>query len=504
MPALLLHRKQLPLLMRYFVVLTSLSLLVCVFWLALHAKQARLKEASLASQSLAAALAQHARDTFKAIDTALLGLAERLEVDALNAPQMRRLERLMQQRVEELPGLQGFFAFDQQGNALLSSYPLHMLTDNAANREYFKWHLKNDGQVVHIGAPIQGKISKQWVVPVSRRLNDENGYFSGVVMASVRVDYFQEIYRSLGLDYRGVISLSLADGDLLVKQPDDGGTDNGVALPVGENNGSFSVSEAGGERLYSYQRLTRYPLTVITALSQNDVLDNWRTETLLQAVVVTLLIVLFNLFGFYLVRLAGQEVITRTALQQAQERLTEQSKQLEKQALEDELTGLANRRHFMASLHEEALRACRNRQVLSLLLIDVDFFKQYNDLNGHAAGDECLRKVAQTIRQVPKRAGDLAARYGGEEFCVLLSCATDSQGALKVAQRIQDELEKLAIAHRGSPLGVLTLSIGIHSLYPQPYKAKEAGEILLQCADTALYQAKEGGRNRVVIYQDEH
>jgi len=119
---LLLYRKRLLPLMLCFVVLVSLSLLACVLWLAGSAKDARLSEASRASENLTAALAQHARDTFRIIDNTLLGLVERLEVDGQDARQIPRLQRLMQQRVEELPGLQGIFVADRNGNALASSY----------------------------------------------------------------------------------------------------------------------------------------------------------------------------------------------------------------------------------------------------------------------------------------------------------------------------------------------------------------------------------------------
>jgi len=500
----LLYRKRLLPLMRCFVIFASLSLFACVLWLADSAKTARLEEASRASENLTAALAQHARDTFRIIDTTLLGLVERLEVDGQDAQLMPRLQRLMQQRVEELPGLQGIFIVDRHGNPLVSSYGSLALI-SAAERAYFRWHLEHNSKNLHIGSPMLGQASGQWVIPVSHRLNDQNGQFAGVVMASLRVDYFQQIYQSLGIGYQGVISLSLADGTLLVRQPSvsAGRVDlSSSSLPV-QSRGSFSANEQGGERLYSYQRLSRYPLTIMAALSQSGVLENWHTEMLLQIASALVLITLLNLLGFYLIRLLKNELATRAALQQARDRLAQQSLQLEKLAMQDELTGLANRRHFMTRLHEEALRACRHRQVLSLAMMDVDFFKQYNDLNGHAEGDHCLRQVADVIRKASKRPGDLAARYGGEEFCLLLASATDSQGAVKVAEDIRKTLEKLAIPHRSSPLAVLTISIGVHSLYPQRGDVQSAIETLLQCADIALYQAKALGRNRIVVYQDE-
>jgi len=499
----LLHRKPLLLpLTKSFVVLASLSLLASVIWLIADARQTRLDEARSASENLAAALAQHAEDTLKAADTVLLGLAERLEVDGQDEQRMPRLQRFMQQRVQELPDLQSLLAFDRDGNWLTSSYGARPLDHDNTDREYFKWHSEHEGNWIHISSPIPGRSSGEWVIPVTRRLNDTEGRFNGVVVASVRVDYFQQVYRSLDIKYHGFISLSLSDGTILVREPPS--ADNGLlsnTLPLQQNSGSFNLVENGRKRMYSYRRLERYPLVVITALTQEEVLSNWQTEAAMQIAVVSILIILLNLFGFYLIHLIRAELDTHKALQQARDHLSEQRVQLEKLALEDELTGLANRRHFMAHLHEELRRARRARKPLALLMLDVDLFKQYNDLYGHTGGDQCLREVAKVLRKGQNRPGDLAARYGGEEFCLLLS-ATDSEGAALVAEKVRCALEQRSITHGGSPLGILTISIGVHALYPSAEIAQDAGEVLLQCADTALYQAKESGRNRVVVYRE--
>jgi len=500
----LLHRKPLLLpLTKSFVVLASLSLLASVIWLIWDARETRLDEARSTSENLAAALAQHAEDTLKAADNVLLGLVERLEVDGQDEPRMPRLQRFMQQRVQELPDLHSLLAFDRDGNWLTSSYGERPLDHNNTDREYFKWHSEHEDNRVHISSPLPGRSSGEWVIPVTRRLNDAGGRFNGVVVASVRVDYFQQVYRSLDIKYQGFISLSLSDGTILVREPPS--ADNGLlsnTLPLQQNSGNFNRIEHGRKRMYSYKRLERYPLVVMTALTQDEVLANWQTEAVMQIAVVVILIILLNLFSFYLIHLVKAELDTHKALQQAQDHLSEQRIQLEKLALEDELTGLANRRHFMGHLREELRRSRRARMPLALLMLDVDLFKQYNDLYGHAGGDQCLREVAKVLLKGQNRPGDLAARYGGEEFCLLLS-ATDSEGAALVAEKVRHALELRAITHGGSPLGILTISIGVHSLYPANEIAQDVGEVLLQCADIALYQAKEGGRNRVVLYQEE-
>jgi diguanylate cyclase (GGDEF)-like protein/PAS domain S-box-containing protein len=163
-------------------------------------------------------------------------------------------------------------------------------------------------------------------------------------------------------------------------------------------------------------------------------------------------------------------------------------------ASSDALTGIANRRQFDLVIQREWLRAARERTSLSVLLMDVDRFKAYNDLYGHLAGDECLRRVAAAVTPLINRPADLLARYGGEEFVVVLP-NTDSAGARQIAERIRGAIEDLGIAHPGNPpQQVITLSVGYASLIPQP---ESLYLHLLEAADHALYQAKSAGRNRV-------
>ncbi len=169
---------------------------------------------------------------------------------------------------------------------------------------------------------------------------------------------------------------------------------------------------------------------------------------------------------------------------------------LEKIALQDGLTEIPNRRYFDRKLEQEWSRQSRHQGPLSLLMLDIDHFKPYNDHYGHGAGDECLRRVAQALAQVPSRSADLVARYGGEEFVALLP-ETDATGARQVAEQMRAAIHALAIPHAYSPVADhITLSIGASTHGPQQ-PATDA-EALKQSADQALYQAKEQGRDRLV------
>jgi diguanylate cyclase (GGDEF)-like protein len=164
----------------------------------------------------------------------------------------------------------------------------------------------------------------------------------------------------------------------------------------------------------------------------------------------------------------------------------------------DGLTGLANRHTFDTAVEAQLALAKRSQKPLAIIMIDVDWFKKYNDFYGHIAGDEALRLVAHSLGRSLPRKTDLAARYGGEEFAVVLS-ATDLEGARNVAQRIGDRIRALKIEHRGSEFGRVTVSLGISAYDPESLRKWPTANDLLRLADAALYQAKECGRDRAVI-----
>ena len=162
----------------------------------------------------------------------------------------------------------------------------------------------------------------------------------------------------------------------------------------------------------------------------------------------------------------------------------------------DQLTKIPNRRHFDETFSIEAGKARRYRTYLSLLLIDIDHFKQYNDTYGHLEGDRCLQEIATTLKRSLKRSSDFIARWGGEEFVCLLP-NTDSAGACQVAQKLKEAICLKRIPHESSPvLDVVTVSIGV--VTSEPENSDSLGN-LMQLADIALYQAKDAGRNRICI-----
>ncbi|WP_332878700.1 diguanylate cyclase [Massilia sp. S19_KUP03_FR1] len=169
-------------------------------------------------------------------------------------------------------------------------------------------------------------------------------------------------------------------------------------------------------------------------------------------------------------------------------------------ALVDGLTGVANRRQFDHVLDAEWRRCGRSGQPLSLLMIDVDHFKKYNDHYGHQQGDVCLRAIAGVIKATVRRPHDLTARYGGEEFACILP-DTGRHGALTKAREIEQAIRKLALAHADAPEGIITVSIGVASVSRQDPGDSVAS--LVSAADAHLYRAKREGRGRVCCLPDQ-
>jgi diguanylate cyclase (GGDEF)-like protein len=230
------------------------------------------------------------------------------------------------------------------------------------------------------------------------------------------------------------------------------------------------------KRLKEDAQTMHIPIIFITAMSDAD--DEYR--------------------GF---ELGGADYITKPfnprlvrARVESQLRLKRKTDLLEKLSSIDGLTEIPNRRQFDETLSNEWARARRAQSNISLILIDIDFFKQYNDHYGHAAGDKCLQKVAKTLKHSLKRPADFVARYGGEEFVVILS-EIDHQSALMMANKLNESIFQLELPHGASQVSeYLTISLGIATTIPQDDQRHES---LLETADKYLYEAKSSGRNQV-------
>lgn len=487
-----------------FVVLACAALIGLDLGRTWQAREVQKREASVAVANMAFALAQHADDTFKEADTVLVGLLERLKLDGVSPPVLARLHQLLIMHTKELAQLDGLYIYDSQGRYLVNSRPEIDPRLRNSDRDYFVFHRDHPGTTPFVGAPVRSRATGQWVATISRRINAADGSFGGVVLATIDMGYFQRYYDSFDIGKAGAIVLALNGGTMVVRRPLREEA-IGKSMANGElfrNHASFKSSgvaviksaQDGVLRINGYRHLRAYPLFVAVALSCDEVLTQWRADAFMHTLGVLILVCGFGLMGRRMVSQIDQRAAAEKEANAARTQVEQLNQTLARLAMQDGMTTLANRRSFDAMLLREMSRAARSGNTLSLIMIDVDRFKLYNDMYGHLAGDECLRKIGQAILAGERRSGDMAARYGGEEFALILPDC-DTAGAATIAEQIRLAVRELNITHAGSPVGVVTVSLGVGSLalIRRGTDVKE----LVGAADQALYRAKFEGRDRV-------
>ncbi|USX28394.1 sensor domain-containing diguanylate cyclase [Oxalobacteraceae bacterium OTU3CINTB1] len=468
-----------------------------------NARQTQLDESARATVNIARATAEHAERTIDIVGSVLFGVVERVERDGTGPSNFARLQALLQARVAQTSGLQGIFVYDEHGRWVITSLDKVDPGANNADRPYFQYHRTHAGRGVHIGTPVRSRSSGQWILPVSQRVDHADGSFAGVVLATVRTDYFQQYYNGFDIGKAGGIFIALDDGTLIARRPMlnnvigsslkggavftliDQGQDSGTAMRV--------ALVDNVERLYSYRRVHGYPLVIAASLSKDEIFAQWWTDTWRQCGALALLLATLGWLGTRLIRQISLRDHLEIELRHSQAALQHSVAQLELLATTDPLTGLKNRRHLNERLESELARAARDGLPVALVMLDIDFFKRYNDTYGHLAGDACLKLVSDVVARAAQRTADIAARFGGEEFVVFLP-NTELAGAHAVAEGICAAVRALGQPHRTSDFGVVTISAGVAACVP----VRGAGcSPLIGVADRALYDAKHRGRNRV-------
>jgi len=615
-----LGKTRLPLWAAGFIVLICVAILGLSAWREWEARNADLRNAEIDVANVAHSLVQHADDTFELVDTILVGLVHRLEIDGTGPDTITKLQAYLPTRKSS--DRIRIFIYDATGRWLATTERLDFSKLNNSDRAYFQRHRDSRDTGTLIGPPVKSKAGGQWIITASRRINDSDGGFAGVALLTIDVSYFVKFYERFDIGPNGSASLLNNGGIMLARSNDESGAFVGRDLsnaPLFREWKSrpaaavyyFKSPLDGVQRLSYYQRSSRYPLMVLASKSQDDVLAPWRRAATIRTIFVLGLVLLIALIGFFLVRqlwqrqrmaqaLVAKEAHFRLLAEQSSDMVSrigldnrllyvspscvriigwsaeellgtsavagihpedmerveqaitalkngeaEEARFVYRQrhrdkseiwaeaalhvtrasdsgeidgvvavvrdmtaqkdlqdklaslATTDGLTGLANRRAFDERLQEEWARARRDCTQLSLLLIDVDHFKKFNDHYGHQAGDGCLRALGRILSAHAKRPADLAARYGGEEFAVLLP-NTGPDGCAEVGEGIRRALHELSMLHaQNPPSRLVTASVGAATSLPS--QTTTDCSMLVAAADRALYAAKDSGRDRLVM-----
>jgi diguanylate cyclase (GGDEF)-like protein len=452
--------------------------------------------------NLTRATAQHAEDAIRQVDILTGELRERVEGDGLSNMNIPRIHALLREQAEVMPQLHGLFVYGPEGQWVVTDKSQVPETANNADRDYFIYHRTHADRKILIGRVVSSRSTNEPIIPVSRRLNNPDGTFAGVLLGTIKVSYFVDHYGAFKIDDRGALVLALRDGTILVRRPFDPAV-IGQSLAESEifkrhlpvsNEGIVEVKAVvdGTYRLYGYRALDRYPLVVEAGLSRQSFVGPWLADLVKTGLVLLVLIAGLSGFGVLVLQQLRRRVQAEKEIRLAHQTVSDM-------ALTDGLTGIGNRRRLDLTLPQEISRARRQGSSLALIMLDVDYFKRYNDTYGHAAGDECLRKVAEAIQYAVKRPADLVVRYGGEEFTALLP-DTDGAGACIVAEQILEAIRDLHVEHSNHPLGIVTASVGVTLTTPATDGTTPEG--IIKAADAMLYVAKHSGRNRLIYRGD--
>jgi diguanylate cyclase (GGDEF)-like protein len=385
--------------------------------------------------------------------------------------------------------LGSIFVLDARGDIVIDSGANPPRRVNVADRDYFRIHRDGRSHGLYISRPYASRLRHgALTIALSRRIERPDGSFGGIVVGTLSIDFFRALLDGIAVGKQGTAAILEDNGTVVCRLPFDplmiGRDVSDSPLFVKSNAQRDGVLDGaatidGVRRIYVYRHLANLPLSVDVAPAESDVYGPWQIRA---AWFVTLMDV------FSTIILTGSLLLSR----ELRRRQLAES-QLYRLAHTDALTGLDNRGRFDTVIAKEVRRANRSGRPVSMLFVDVDHFKAYNDYYGHPAGDDVLRAVAQRASRCLQRPSDHVARYGGEEFVVTLP-DTDARGAANIAETIRQAIAELGIAHARSPYSHVTVSIGVATC--DGHSTIEAST-LVKRADDALYRAKSNGRNRI-------
>lgn len=395
---------------------------------------------------------------------------------------------------------------NQEGTVEFADSPLgHDLLGPVERQQLVKsFEIKNDA--LFISNPLPEKTNNHWSVNFTRKLFDKKGAFAGILIASASPSFFSDFFQSIDVGNNGAITLFGTDRYILARAAGTRNTDDAIGKQIAEDhpfiskriqNGIYSstCSIDGVNRISAFRKLQKYPLFVQVGLSEKDIFRNTSNRRNNMLVIGVLISVAFFAALAVLIQLEREQQKLLEKVSKRDGQLQDTLKELEHLVTTDSLTGLPNRRSFFSRAQIEFTRSNRYNRPLSLIMIDVDHFKNVNDRYGHLVGDTALKHVSKIMANCI-RESDMVARYGGEEFIIILP-ETDASGAGNIAERVRLEIEGSRVLVDGMADLGLTVSMGI-ACKSSSNRIQDLDR-LLQEADDAMYQSKTSGRNCISV-----
>ncbi len=469
-------------------VLTALSLavalgfsIICatILW---HERRSAWDHAAVTLGNLVEAINSDIARNIEQYDLSLQGVIERLKLPEIDTVSPKTRRAILFDHSANYRYLGTIRVLDNAGKTVFDSRGYGPGAENFSGEDLFLIHMKGSNVGLYISRPFRARNGEP-VIAFSRRLSGDDGSFAGVVVGTLRLAYFHDLFKKVAPSPGSALTLFAFDGTVLMRLPRKA-SDFGLFLPNAHVLKEFQRAPAGSyesvalidgmHRLYAYKQVDDFPLLMTVGMPIDEVYAGWDQDALI--------------VGLLIIMLCGATLFSSLLLRRELRRRVAAEEKLAVQATTDGLTGLSNRRHFDEVIAREWQRAVREQTPIALLMIDVDRFKPYNDTHGHQSGDNLLQSVGGCIADRARRATDLGARYGGDEFVLLLP-NVDGKPALEIAERVRESVRCLCL-----PPGVsqATVTIGAAAMIPRP--GMDYCE-LIDAADKALYAAKANGRD---------
>ena len=467
-------------------VATAVVLLIAAAGLLVVEKRRHvLNEAGRENMNVARLVTFHTLYVLNSSILLLDSVAQEVRARGLAYFQSEEGKRFLQIRTRDYPDLQSLLVIGRTGELLVgATLPFPPPKVSYADREYFLAH--QGGRDVMFGEQLLSRTQGRRGSTVSMTIRSPQGEFEGIVLLTIEAAHFERMFNSIRGGGTEEITIFRDDGAIFARYPE---------AQIGQRYPQASIFERKREarsgvyeaisvfderpRLIAFEQVADFPLVVASSQLSEEILSAWRQFC---ALVAAGLLVAFAWLG----------VAARYALRDLEqnERLQHELARL---AQTDPLTDLANRRSFIELAEKELARALRYGSPLSVLMVDIDYFKRINDTHGHASGDEVLRQLADLFR-LELRNIDIVGRLGGEEFAIVLA-QTDGEQAFEVAERLRRTIENNGTLLSNGILLHFTVSIGIAVLAGD----RDTVDHLLKRSDDALYAAKHDGRNNVKV-----